>query len=115
MVTGGGSGRILRTEPLFRLMGAFPLPLNEAERLAALREYRILDTPPEPAFDDLARLTARLCESPIAIISFVDQDRIWLKAAVGIDAREMPREMSLCSTAILYPGPLVIEDLPAHP
>ncbi|MHB1306422.1 MAG: PAS domain S-box protein [Limisphaerales bacterium] len=96
-------------------MGTFPLPPNEAERLAALREYRILDTPPEPAFDDLARLTARLCESPIAIISFVDQDRIWLKAAVGIDTREMPRQMSLCSTAILYPGPLVIEDLAVHP
>lgn len=78
-----------------------------AARLDALREYGILDTPPEPAFDDIAALAARLCGAPIALISFVDEDRQWFKALVGVTASETDLSRSVCSHAILSPDELV--------
>ncbi|MCA9658345.1 MAG: histidine kinase, partial [Myxococcales bacterium] len=57
-----------------------PLPEREAERLAALRALKILDTPPEPEFDDLVAVAARACAAPIAILSLSDADRQWFKA-----------------------------------
>ena len=91
------------------------LPANEAERLAELRDYRILDTPPEAAFDDLARLAAQICGTPIGAVTFVDAERVWAKAQVGLAVREMPRGCSLCARAILKPGVFVVEDLAADP
>jgi GAF domain-containing protein len=91
------------------------LPANEAERLAELRDYRILDTPPEAAFDDLARLAAQICGVPIGAVTFVDAERVWAKAQVGLAVREMPRGCSLCARAILKPGVFVVEDLAAAP
>jgi hypothetical protein len=60
-----------------------PLPENETERLAALRGLGILDTPPELAYDELCALAAYICQAPIALISFVDEDRQWFKSRVG--------------------------------
>ena len=60
-----------------------PLPQNEAERLAALRDLGILDTPPELAYDELSALAAYICQTPIALISLVDEDRQWFKSRVG--------------------------------
>jgi PAS domain S-box-containing protein len=85
-----------------------PVPANEAERLAALREYEVLDTPPEPAYDDLALLAARLCGVPIALVTLVDEDRQWFKAAVGLKLRSTPREHSFCARAICQPVPAVM-------
>ena len=90
-----------------------PRLANEAERLAALRQYAILDTPPDPACDELARLAAQLCATPIALIGFVDDHRLWLKSRVGFEAAEIPRDQSLCAYTILQDGPLVVEDLMA--
>ena len=67
---------------------AIPFPPNEAGRLAALRDYGILDSPPEQAFDDLARLAAETCGVPVALISFVDAERVWLKARLGVTTTE---------------------------
>jgi hypothetical protein len=64
-------------------------PPNEAERLAAVRRYDILDTPPDGAFDRITRIAARLFDVPIAIVSIVDHDRIWFKSHHGLDAAEM--------------------------
>jgi GAF domain-containing protein len=73
---------------------------NETRRLDALRAYEILDTPPEQSFDDLARLAAAVCETPIALVSFIDDRRQWFKARTGFDAAEPPREVSFCAQAI---------------
>ena len=82
------------------------LPANESERLAALIKKRLLDTPAEAAFDDLARLAALITGCPIALVSLVDRDRQWFKAKFGLDATETPREFAFCAHAILKPGEL---------
>lgn len=83
---------------------------HEALRLEALRQCEILDTAPEQHFDDLAKLAARLCQAPVAIVNLVDRDRMWFKAAVGLQIRQVPREGSICGHAILQDEPLVIPD-----
>jgi diguanylate cyclase (GGDEF)-like protein/PAS domain S-box-containing protein len=90
-----------------------PLPPTEPARLTALRRLGILDTAPEPEFDDLVRLAARLCDVPIALVSLVDADRQWFKARVGVDASETPRDIGFCSHAILQPGVFEVADATA--
>ena len=87
-----------------------PLPDNEVERLSALRRYQILDTPPEPAFDRIAEMAATLFQVPMAIVSLVDQDRVWFKSRLGIDANQSARDAGLCSQAILSPGVFHLRD-----
>src|SRR5262249_44484474 len=91
-----------------------PLPENEAERLAALRGLGILDTPPEPAYDELSALAAYVCQTPIALISLVDEDREWFNSRVGgTAAGETPREVAFCAHTILHPDLLVAPDASA--
>jgi len=66
-----------------------PLPDNEAERLEALRHYRILDTSDEQVFDDLATLTSQIFNAPITLIGLLDADRLWFKSKVGLTEAEM--------------------------
>ncbi|MFN2564203.1 MAG: ATP-binding protein [Gemmatimonadaceae bacterium] len=86
-----------------------PLDAEQA-RLDALERYAVLDTPPEQAFDDLARLAALVCGTPMAQINFVDRARQWSKAAVGGPRGVMPRERGLCAHALERPHPLVVDD-----
>jgi two-component sensor histidine kinase len=88
---------------------------NESDRLAALRSYRVLDTPPEPPFDDLVRLAARDCEAPVALISLVEDRRQWFKAEVGLGVRETALAQSVCLKVLLPPGLVVIPDLTKDP
>ena len=67
------------------------------------RRYGLLDTPPEEAFDGIARIAAQLCQTPIAAVAMVDERRQWIKAAVGLETREVPREYSFCAHAINEP------------
>jgi PAS domain S-box-containing protein len=90
-----------------------PLPENEAERLAALRGLGILDTPPEPAYDELSALAACICQTPVALISLVDEDRQWFKSRLGLTAGETPRDVAFCAHAILQPDLLVVPDTSA--
>jgi two-component system, LuxR family, sensor kinase FixL len=87
-----------------------PLSENEAARLGALQKYKILNSAPEESFDDLAHLAAQICSSPVALISFIDSDRQWLKSKVGISLNEISRDVALCAHAILQTEPLVIKD-----
>lgn len=84
------------------------LPGNENERLAALRSYGILDTQPEPVFDDLTRLAARACGTPIALVSLVDRERQWFKSRCGLEVTETSREGSFCSQSILDPAQVLV-------
>ncbi|WP_114947494.1 sensor histidine kinase [Microvirga calopogonii] len=88
---------------------------TERDRLAALRSYRIIDTPPESAFDDLVQLAARACGTPIALISLIDERRQWFKAEVGLGVRETPLDRSICLTAMLQPGLTIAPDLTEDP
>jgi GAF domain-containing protein len=83
---------------------------QETARLAALREYRILDTEPERSFDDLALLASEICATPMALISLVDADRQWFKARVGVSARETSRSIAFCAHAIEQRELFVIPD-----
>ena len=83
---------------------------DESSRLAALRRYRILDTEPEVAFDDLALLASHICETPIALITLVDADRQWFKAHPGIAVTQTSRAVSFCSHAIEQSGLFIVPD-----
>ena len=87
-----------------------PLPANEVERLEALRRYKILDTPTEVAFDRITSLAARLFDVPIALLSLVDESRAWFKSCYGFELREVQRDATICSLALLSDDVLVIPD-----
>lgn len=83
---------------------------KESDRLRTLRQYQILDTSPEEAFDDLAILAAQICDTPIALINLIDENRQWFKAKVGIDLTEVPREFGFCPICVETGDVLVIPD-----
>src|SRR5271167_4303349 len=87
-----------------------PLPGNEAGRVEALRSYRILDTPAEERFDDLARLAAYVCATPIGLIGLIDSIREWFKSRVRWDVSEIPREISFGTHTITQPDALIVSD-----
>jgi CheY-like chemotaxis protein len=87
-----------------------PLPEDETSRIKSLTNLRILDTSPEQIFDDLARLAALICDTPIAVIDFVDEQRVWFKATIGLELDEMPREESFSAYAILQSNVLLVPD-----
>lgn len=89
-------------------MPAAPLPVDELARLAELRKYEVLDTPPEKAFDDAVKLAAGICGTPMAVVSLVDESRQWFKARVGLAVEETPRELSFCAHAILHPQEMLV-------
>jgi GAF domain-containing protein len=87
-----------------------PIPINEAQRLSALRSLLVLDTPPEERFDRITRFATSEFSVPVALVSLVDENRQWFKARAGLDACETARDISFCGHAIEEPGVLVIED-----
>ncbi len=83
---------------------------NEIIRLETLRKYHILDTAPEQAFDDITKIAAFICGTPIALISLVDRERQWFKSRLGLHVDQTPREQAFCAYTILHSGLLEVED-----
>jgi PAS domain-containing protein len=85
-----------------------PLPPNEEQRLYALHNLAILDTPREQVYEDIVQLASTIMGVPIGLISLVDKNRQWFKAHCGLDATETPREQSFCAHAILDPEQMLV-------
>lgn len=87
-----------------------PIPPDEEKRLARLYSYNILDSLDEKEYDQVALLVSQICETPMANISFVDRDRQWFKAVVGLEDRETSRDIAFCGHTILGNEILTVED-----
>jgi two-component sensor histidine kinase len=91
------------------------IPVNEAQRMAAVRRFDVLDTPPDGAFDRITAIAARRFGVPISIISIVDEDRIWFKSHHGVPVEQIDRAPGLCASAILGNDPYLLPDASIDP
>ena len=92
------------------------IPASEPERLAALRRYEILDTPPDGSFDRLTAIAARHFRVPISIVTLVDHDRIWFKSQQGVPGvAQIDRVPGLCASAILQNDVWTVERADTDP
>ncbi|MDB5708727.1 MAG: multi-sensor hybrid histidine kinase, partial [Sphingomonas bacterium] len=91
------------------------IPDNERQRMAAVKRYDVLDTPPDGAFDRVTSLAARRFGVPISIISIVDEDRIWFKSHHGLAVEQIDRAPGLCASAILADEPYLLPDASIDP
>ncbi len=87
-----------------------PPPVDEARRLAALHALALLDSEPEREFDALVALAAQMLNVPTALLTLIDRDRQWIKAAEGFEDREMPRSIAFCDHTIRGTEPMVVDD-----
>lgn len=88
--------------------------IHEQERLEALKSYQILDTPPEQALDDLAEIASAICDTPISLVSFIDEHRQWFKASKGLSISETPRRDAFCQHALHEPQEVLVVDDPVN-
>ena len=86
------------------------IPTDEIQRIQVLKAMNILDTPPEFSLDEIATLASRICNTPISLISLIDENRQWFKSKVGISVSETPREHSFCGHAVFNSKTLIVED-----
>jgi GAF domain-containing protein len=81
--------------------------LDEQARQRDLDRYRLLDSLPEQAYDDIVQLASMLCDAPIALVTLIDRDRQWFKASTGIDGEGTRRDEAFCNHAIERPDELM--------
>jgi GAF domain-containing protein len=84
---------------------------DEEARLDALKLYDIVGTYPEPQFDEIVQLASHICETPISLISLIEDKRQWFKARVGLEEMQTPIDVSICYFGILQAGLFVIPDI----
>jgi len=89
--------------------------VQDPERLAALRKTGLLDSAPDPSFDRHVRLAAEVLNAPIALVSLIDEDRQFLKSAIGVEERETPLSHSFCQHSVAQREPLIVDDAREHP
>ncbi|APW38282.1 hypothetical protein RD110_14680 [Rhodoferax koreense] len=89
--------------------------LDSQARLAELKRLLVMDTADEVCYDDLTRLAAQICDTPIALISLIDDKRQWFKSRVGLLARQTPREFAFCAHAVAAHRSLLVEDAASDP
>lgn len=89
--------------------------VGDDRRIAELARYRILDSEPERAFDDIAKLASIVCGTPIAVVNLIDRHRQWFKSEVGLGVRSTPLETSFCAQALLQRGLTVVPDATLDP
>lgn len=87
-----------------------PTPNSEQARLATLKKYDILDTEPDAELIAMVELASYICQTPIAAISLIDENRQWFKVGIGLEAKETPRDVSFCTHTILQKGIMVVPD-----
>ena len=89
---------------------------EETRRLQVLQSYQLLDTAPEPAYDDIVNMATLMCGTPIALVSLITEDRQWFKARVGFDRTETPRDQAFCAHAIRNPSAIMeVQDASKDP
>ncbi|WP_277874867.1 diguanylate cyclase [Leptolyngbya sp. FACHB-16] len=101
--------------PTQPVTATFPIPPNEAQRLAVLSRYQVLDTPPEATFNQLTHLAAQICQTPMAWISLVDEQRQWFKSIQGLELTETARTDAFCAHTILKRDLLLVPDTQVDP
>lgn len=89
--------------------------VDEERRLAVLREYQILDTPPEALYDSFTRVAAEIAGAPISLVSLIDRDRQWFKSRVGLESTSTPRDQAFCAHAIGDTEPFIVQDALTDP
>lgn len=87
-----------------------PLPPDEDDRMEALERYQLLDTAAEKQFDDIVQLASQICQTPVSLISLIDNHRQWFKAQMGMPFSEISRDYALCAHTILSDELMVVED-----
>ena len=94
--------------------------ISDPERLSLLRRARLLDAPPEPAFDRLTRIASRLLEAPISLVTLIEEDRQYFLSCVGLpdtltERRQTPLSYSICKHVVATGDPLIVTDIAEHP
>ena len=87
-----------------------PIPKDEPERLADLRHYQVLDSPPDAELDQITLLASHICETPIALISLIDSERQWFKSKIGLSVSETSRDIAFCAHAIMQQDLFIVPD-----
>ena len=80
----------------------------EKERLKALESYSILDSLPEEDYQNLTMIASQICETPIAQIVFIEDERQWVKSTIGLGSADTPRDLTFCGHAINDPNNFMI-------